>query len=271
MCPSLFSLYEVSFKYLSEVRNYGLMHSFSRFVAFVDGDDFVEYNYLSSFYYKMINSGADLVQANYFISTNGKDTKNPFSNPLFTKECNNLRASKSLLYDVFTRGYVWNKFFKREIIENNSIFFLSYKYCIEDMFFCFVYLLNSKKIVFMNKHIYHYVQRPNSAVHISVTGISQKMINSVFLCNYYAFRKDKKEYAKINLFIKKFILNFMGISKRKYLEMALLDYLKIINKQLKKLTKNRYRFDGEDWEKAIYFYIEKESSNYYINKGIDTL
>lgn len=265
--PDLITIYEVNFRDLSEVRNYGLLHSYSRYVAFVDGDDYVSPSYLKDFYIDIVKKNSDIVVCNYYLAYPNKIKKGFPSNPLIFKPKNSLEACRSLCRDIHMRGYLWNKFFKREIIENKSLFFMSFKYCIEDYFFVFAYLLNINSISFINKYNYYYVQRPSSAVHRDDGSITTKLVNSQFLVKYYAFKENRPETTKISYFFKEIGLIYSLISKRKHLKIPLKEYISNIRKQIKKIKKNEYPYEGEDWEKVIALYIEKQNKDFYIDKG----
>lgn len=265
--PDLVTVHEVNFKDLSEVRNYGLLHSYSRYVAFVDGDDYVSPTYLKDFYEDIVKKNSDIVVCNYYMAYPNKIKKCFPSNPLIFKPRNSLEACRSLCRDIHLRGYVWNKFFKREIIENKSIFFMSFRYCIEDYFFVFSYLLNINSISFINKYNYYYVQRPSSVVHKDDGSLIKKLINSQFLVKYYAFKENRPETTKISYFFKEIALIYSIIIQRKNLQIPLKEFISSTRKQIKKIKKNEYLYEGEDWEKVVASYIEKQNKDFYIDKG----
>ena len=62
------------------------------------------------------------------------------------------------------QGYLWNKIFLKNIIINENILFDSKIKIWEDMLFCLKYLTKIEKVAYINKPVYYYVQRENSAI-----------------------------------------------------------------------------------------------------------
>ena len=59
------------------------------------------------------------------------------------------------------------------------------------------------------------------------------------------------------------MLSYNGLKFYKNLDISYFSYLKRNSKQLKKLVKNEYKYEGEEWEKALYIYLEKSKDNHY--------
>lgn len=60
-------------------------------------------------------------------------------------------------------GFVWNKLFKKEIIDKNEIKFLEDNYS-DDQAFSIEYMLNSKKLVYLNNYVGYFWNRRNESL-----------------------------------------------------------------------------------------------------------
>ena len=95
----------------------------------------------------------------------------------------------------------------------------------------------------------------------------KKLINSQFLVKYYAFKENRPETTKISYFFKEIALIYSIIVQRKNLQIPLKEFISSTRKQIKKIKKNEYLYEGEDWEKVVASYIEKQNKDFYIDKG----
>ena len=127
------------------VRNVGLTKATSDYIMFIDSDDEYDENLCKILYDTIINEKCDLVGCNHikidnitksYTKIDGDDEKIYF-NP------------KNSLY--YTDMYAWNKIFKKSIIDNNNIQFIT-KHIGEDTIFCLEYILNSEAIVHLNNY-----------------------------------------------------------------------------------------------------------------------
>ena len=86
---------------------------------------------------------------------------------------------------------VWNRIFKREIIEQNKIRF-SEKYKIgEDQLFCLEYLLYANSVKIINKILYNYEEVPTSIMHTNTIDLHKK---SLMFMDRLALNKENKMY-----------------------------------------------------------------------------
>lgn len=271
--PHIFKKFEVNYRDVSLVRNHGLKVSKGRYIAFCDGDDFVKVNFLSSFYKKAIKTNADIVVGKYLRYYDNKKYRLPFISLIPSKyysqkhyniERTKKRTSFGLRNDIFVRGYMWNKFYKRDLIVNNNLFFLSIDVCIEDMFFNYLAFLYSRKTVFINDRSYIYRIRKDSLTKKDPIKISQKYINTYYLYKYCAIKEfNNKNLGKGPYFRTFLSLILAGYQNKDELDISLFSYIKLVYKQMRKLRKNTYLHEGDEWEKALYLYIKKKDENNY--------
>ncbi len=179
---------------VSGARNTGLKHASGTYLVFVDGDDFVDKQYLSKMYDMMIRKQCDIVCCSYY--NYFENSKKQMKSILVHQEevLPSHIAMKQLLHDLTIRSYLWNKMFKRSLFEEGNIFFgtLNYFEDFELMPKLFYYASN---IGFIHDSLYYYVQREGSAMH---TNSYQKLEQYVIaLKKIKAFLIEKKLFPKV--------------------------------------------------------------------------
>lgn len=135
---------------LSDARNFGLKKAKGDIVVFVDGDDFVSDNYVSVMLEVMVRNNADVVVCGYNNivpneeSVSGRD------------------AAVKLLTRHETMDIVaWNKLYKKGLFTKNGIWFpVGKKH--EDTLTTYKILAKAKKVSYVDKSLYHYVDRKDS-------------------------------------------------------------------------------------------------------------
>ena len=124
-------------------RNIGLQRASGRYIAFLDGDDYLAENMIERLYGEIENSEYDVVVSDFLNIL--PDEKDNFSLQLKEKTVSGREVLEHLKneknYGVWT--IVWNKIYKREVLKN--IRFPDGKY-FEDEFFSDKLYLNSNKI-----------------------------------------------------------------------------------------------------------------------------
>lgn len=120
-------------------RQYGLDHSISKYVVFIDSDDyFYQANSLANLYEKIVKEDADLVIGNFLYERDNKII-------------------------VKSRNYVWlhGKIYKREFLTKNNIRFNESR-ANEDNGFNRLILLLRPKVTYLDEIVYVYQENPNS-------------------------------------------------------------------------------------------------------------
>ena len=170
---------------LSSARNEGLKYASGEYIGFVDSDDYVSLNTFNLMYKKAKEKNFDLVvcNLNYVYETKTKMVSAGLDKDLENED----EVKKSI---VFLYPAVWNKLYKKEILDS-----LKFKEGIwyEDVEFNFRVYPRVKSIGYVDKPLIQYVQRESS---ISKT-IDKRLFNYVDnfngLIRYY---QDNNLYNK---------------------------------------------------------------------------
>lgn len=153
---------------VASARNSGLEIAKGKYITFVDQDDWVEKNAYYEMLKKGISEDADMVVCNY---TKDYDKD---SCPMVNRgeiASSNSTIEELIRYAFFReeyRGYaayVWNKLFKRETLKMNHIIFDGNLKRGDDVLFYTQVVLTKPKTVYIDKKLYHYVQRDDSITH----------------------------------------------------------------------------------------------------------
>lgn len=151
-----FLVYHTKNKGLSSARNFGISKAKGKYLAFVDGDDYIDPEFLSSLYSSVLQSGSDIAISGYTeIYKNNSKT--------FLRELEVI-SGRNATIRLLTRQenmevLTWNKLYKKTLFR--GIRFPDGKNH-EDNFTTFQLLIRAKKVSYVSKSIYSYVYRESS-------------------------------------------------------------------------------------------------------------
>lgn len=149
-------------------RKEGLRNSKGKYVAYIDGDDWVDKFYLDILFKLAEVNNSDLVVTGHFREFDGKiETVRPSYTGVF--EENEIKYSilpKAMYNGAFCEPeittYVWSKLFKRELL-NEILFEVPDEIVMgEDAAITYTYLSISKKLTISRIPLYYYRQRDGS-------------------------------------------------------------------------------------------------------------
>ncbi|WP_396634867.1 glycosyltransferase family 2 protein [Maribacter sp. R86514] len=155
---------------LVSARKEGLKKANGKFITFVDGDDWVDKFYLDIMFKLADANEADLVVTGHFREFDGKiETIKPKNVGIY----NEGDIKKEILPNAIYNGefcehgvstYVWNKLFKKELLDQILFNVPDDVVMGEDAAITFSYLTICKKIVISSTPLYYYRQRHDSIV-----------------------------------------------------------------------------------------------------------
>lgn len=145
---------------VSNARNVGLNNAKGDYIAFCDSDDRYSVNFLLEMFRTIEKTKADIVICSYYYSNS------EINRPVQQGEKSRFISREELLEKIFINneigGFVWNKLFKKAIIENIR-FDTNLEICEDTDFICSV-TQNNSKLYYLSEPLYFYTMRDNSAV-----------------------------------------------------------------------------------------------------------
>lgn len=247
---------------VAKTRNLALKQAKGEYIGFIDGDDYVELTMYEKMYNKAKEENADIVCCKYDRIYNSKRILCKVG------EVENYNKSLQENPELLNCGvpYIWNKIFKKTLIEENNFEFENYR-IFEDLLFTYKCFLKANKISIVDEVFYHYIRNRNSSV---MSSFSYKLFD-IFdvmkqLTDYY---KENGAYEEFEQYLLAVVLHHIFIrlnTKIKFKEIPA--KYKFLNESFKFLDQN-----FKDWKKSEYYFdykgkpIKKYTSKlYWISK-----
>ncbi len=147
---------------LSDARNMGLDVASGKFISFVDSDDYIDKRFIEILYNNIIKTKADISICDFVWVYDKKIKYNKYSKKRIVVEGNRKYDYLYNEYSVIGPSQ-WNKLYKKYIFDD--IRFPYGKLC-EDQFVIHKELFKAKKVSYILKPLYYYVQRSDSIMHV---------------------------------------------------------------------------------------------------------
>jgi len=200
---------------LSAARNAGLKIASAPYIGFIDSDDYIEPEMYADLLNAMLSNKADMAYCNFCYEYLDGRIEHPYPN----SGQKVLRNVRDVVLDILREkvsSSSCTKLYKKEIFFNNefpdSVYF-------EDHAVIYKWIATLKRIVWVDRAYYHYLQREDSICH-TMTGIKHY---HYFSAEYprlsfaieYGFR-EKEEIEIINLIIKNCLYHFSEFMKASF-------------------------------------------------------
>ncbi len=188
---------------LVSARKAAMQVAHGKYIGYVDGDDWIDPNFFSDLFFKINSENCDAVIAGF--SRDLFDSSTSIANVIEAgyyegNKLDTLFSNMISTGNFFRHGittYLWNKLFKKEIIEKNQLDIDNRISIGEDGAVVYPTLLLCKKICVANIFSYHYRQREDSMLKNSKP-FEQERFQLQLLYNQL-YRSIKKYPAEYNL------------------------------------------------------------------------
>ena len=146
--PDVFKLHQTNFQSIAKSRSQALSVASGEYLIYVDGDDWVEPDYIEKLVSKAAADDADVVVCN-FRTYSDRGVK---EYPLHLYD----NTIDMLNHNVRYMSVLWNKLFKLSFIRKYNFNFDPSLIIGEDVYFVYQVLLNNPKIIFITDMLYNY-------------------------------------------------------------------------------------------------------------------
>lgn len=143
---------------LSDARNAGMAIAQGDYIAYVDSDDWLEADFCEKLLFLMIDNSCDIAACNYRRASGEEDNTEP-DRGSGRIACYDKNQAMSELIDNTIQQVVWNKLYKKSVVE--GILFEKGKYH-EDEFWSYLIFGRCEKVLTVDYIGYNYFQRETS-------------------------------------------------------------------------------------------------------------
>lgn len=145
---------------VSHARNHGLSLARGDYISFVDSDDMLLNTFYDEMLLNMQDMQSDIVQCGRIEI---RHTKNGLiENKVASNKLKFIQKHEDH-YVKFGGVFVWDKLFKRDIIEKFNLRFDENIKFAEDFLFLFNYKMHTSKMSFVHKYLYYYTENRNDS------------------------------------------------------------------------------------------------------------
>lgn len=177
-------------KNIAKIRNFALQLVTGKYVAWIDGDDWVSPNFLKIQYESLQKYGAELSICRVWPNYSGKNRFSKSTN-YSQKILNREQIKIGVLTQALVNGGLTNKLFVADIAK--QIKFDEYCSIFEDLEYCLKYADMINKAVFNNKILYIYFKRRGSLTH---TTKATKVLRRLNTMNNVVAQKYSSGYGE---------------------------------------------------------------------------
>ena len=149
-------------------RNVGLNIANGEYICFVDADDQVNERYIEYLVYAITENELGICGFTATINDRHNETLKPDIERMTMNETIKCMLNPNEAI-VNCYGYLWNKIFKKKIIEDNHLRFNNKYFMWEDMCFCCKYVLSIENVGYVNADLYYYNDKNVNSISHNLT------------------------------------------------------------------------------------------------------
>jgi len=217
-CPEQIRIFQKENGGLSDARNYGLKQARGEYVAFLDGDDYVDLDLYEALYRRAVETDADAVACPIrYVWQDGREKVVSHGFPSY--------GEGVALKKVFTRFYpaVWNKLYRRDLLEESGVLFKKGAY-FEDVEFSHRLFPFFRRIASVELSCISYVQRQGSITASHDRKLFDYLTNMESITDFFKengllpFWKKELEYAASRYLLATFLKRASSLSDEAFEE-----------------------------------------------------
>ena len=236
---------------IAYVRNVGIKNVNTKYLAFLDSDDYIDLDMYEKMYNKAQQNDSDMVVSNFVWEYSDKE-KLGLDGPYLPHQDMLVKLMATL----------WNKLYKTSVIEKSGVLFpngLRY----EDAYFLYCLTPFINKIDFIDTPFVHYVQRDGSITHNhndkvkDMISVFEQILVFYKENNLYDEYYDELEYLFVKFFLGNSFLRTVKIKDKNERNITLNLSWEILIKNFPNYSKNKY-FKILGGNKNRYFSIVKK-------------
>lgn len=220
---------------VSETRNFGIEKANGKYLLFIDSDDWIEEDYIKILYQNIKQN--DLSICSYKQVFDNYDLNNDIKKSERDIILSRTKTLEMLFwngkYKMNYQGFIFNKLFRKEIIDRYHIRFDNNICYNEDRLFIFDYLLHCNKPIYFSKYIgYNYYRREGSLT-------NQKKYKAKMYTEFIAFDKMSK------LAVNRKLYNIDNLIRNEYINHSLQMFIKynyLSEYVIEKYLNNAYKY-----------------------------